>query len=97
MTRINVLVGRNVKRARKQLGLSQAELARHCGISEGFLAEIETARKFPSASTLDRIATCLELRPYQLFLEDEEREVTGCREFEAAVKEVHVLSDDLYQ
>ena len=97
MTRITVIVGRNLKRARKQLGLTQSELAERCGISEGFLAEIETARKYPSASTLERITVALRLRPYRLFLEDEEREVEGCRDDEVAVKQAAVVSDDFYQ
>lgn len=62
---------RNMKRARSALGYSQMKLAELCDLSAGFIAEIETGKKFPSSSTLLKISQALGLRPYQLFLDDE--------------------------
>ena len=72
MTEIQRILRANVKRARKELGYSQMKLAELCGVSTSFIGEIELGRKFPSGSTLQKLADALGLRPFQLFLEDEE-------------------------
>ena len=72
MTKIQEILRANVKRARKELGYSQMKLAELCGVSTSFLGEIELGRKFPSAATLQKLADALGLRPFQLFLEEEE-------------------------
>jgi transcriptional regulator with XRE-family HTH domain len=75
MTHVQQLLARNVKRARKRLGLSQAALADRCDCSASFVSEVERARKYPSAEALERIAGALRLRPYQLLLDEDEWEV----------------------
>lgn len=75
MASVQQLIARNVRRARKQLGLSQAAVAARCGFSDSFVSEVERGRKYPSAEALERIARALGLRPYQLLLEDEDWEV----------------------
>ncbi|HUX20175.1 MAG TPA: helix-turn-helix transcriptional regulator [Spirochaetia bacterium] len=72
MTKIQEILRTNVKRARKELGYSQMKLAELCGMSTSFLGEIELGRKFPSAQSLQRLADALGLRPFQLFLEEED-------------------------
>jgi transcriptional regulator with XRE-family HTH domain len=74
MTNIQEILRANVRRARKELGYSQMKLAELCGVSTSFLGEIELGRKFPSAQTLQKLADALGLRPFQLFLEEEEWE-----------------------
>ncbi len=58
-----------MKEARKLHGYSQLKLAEICKVSTSYIGEIEISRKFPSATTLQKIADALHLRPYQLFLE----------------------------
>lgn len=48
------------------------KLAELCNVSTSFIGEIELGKKFPSANTLQRIADALGLRPFQLFLEEED-------------------------
>ena len=62
-------LSRNMKEARKLHGYSQLKLAEICKVSTSYIGEIEISRKFPSATTLQKIADALHLRPYQLFLE----------------------------
>ena len=69
MTEIQESLSRNMKEARKMHGLSQMKLAEACSVSTSYIGEIEIGRKFPSASTLQKIADALHLRPYQLFLD----------------------------
>ena len=69
---IRVLLSKNMKRGRKLLRITQAGLAEKCALSTSFIAEIELCRKFPSPEVLERIATCLNVLPYQLFLSEEQ-------------------------
>ncbi len=75
MTRVQQVIARNVKQARKRAGLSQADVAKRAGFSDSYLSEIERARRNPSAEALERIAETLGLRPYQLLLEEDDWEL----------------------
>lgn len=75
MAHVQQLIARNSRRARKRLGLSQAQVAERCGCSDSFVSEVERGRKYPSAEALERIAEALNLRPYQLLLEEEDWEL----------------------
>ena len=50
------------------------KLAEKCKVSPSYIGEIEIGRKFPSASTLQKISDALGIKPYQLFLDIEDRE-----------------------
>ena len=43
------------------------QLAEYCGISTGYIAEIETGKKFPSIGVIEKIAVILKIEPYMLF------------------------------
>ena len=72
MISIRSLLAQNMRRARKQLRISQMELAERCQLSPSYVGEIELERKYPSAESLQKIADGLHMRPYQLFLEQED-------------------------
>jgi transcriptional regulator with XRE-family HTH domain len=73
MDRVQKAFIANIRRIRREAGLSQMKMAELCNLSTSFIAEIETGKKFPSSVSIERIATALSLRPYQLFLEDQDR------------------------
>ena len=83
---VRKLLAQNMKRGRKILNINQFELAARSNISPGFVAEIETCRKFPSPEVLERIANSLKLLPYQLFLTQEQ---WGALEQEYTMKNLH--------
>ena len=58
----------NVREIRKRNGLTQAELAEKCNISNTFIGEIETGIKYPAPKTLEKIAEALEVMPYVLLI-----------------------------
>ena len=58
---------RNLKKFRKQAGLSQAQLGLRCDTLASYICEIETGRKFPSLEMIARIAEALQIQPH-LFL-----------------------------
>lgn len=74
MENIQELLATNIKLARQKLGYSQMKLAELSDLSTGFIAEIEVGRKFPSSSSLQKIADALGLKPYQLLIDREEKD-----------------------
>ena len=67
---IQELLAKNVRAARKRLGISQMKLAEKADLSVGYMNDVERARRWLGAATLARLATVLHLRPYQFFLEN---------------------------
>jgi transcriptional regulator with XRE-family HTH domain len=66
-------IGAEVRRLRKSLDLTAAELAASSGISTGMLSKIENGAISPSLGTLDALAKALNAPISQLFAETEER------------------------
>jgi len=64
------LLGRNIRRFRGQLGLSQLDLALELGMSLAFLSDIETGKKWVSPKTLTKLANAFRVEVYQLFKPD---------------------------
>jgi transcriptional regulator with XRE-family HTH domain len=67
MTDIRAVLASNMKLHRKTLGLSQSKLADKINTATGYIAMIETGKKFPSASMLEKIAQALEIDTPELF------------------------------
>lgn len=51
----------NIKERREQLGISQGELAKKCGIAQSTLCDIEKGRLVPSIETTIKIANALNI------------------------------------
>jgi transcriptional regulator with XRE-family HTH domain len=68
-----VALGRTIRKARRDLDLSQEALAARAGLNPKHLGEIERANKDPRVSTVLRIADALELRSGELFALLDER------------------------
>lgn len=56
-------IGRDVKRRRVRLGLSQAQLSELSGIAQGHISQIERGERKPSLSTLAKLRDALGLPP----------------------------------
>ena len=63
---------KNIKELRISLGYSIMQFAELTNKSVTYIGEIERGKKYPSATTLQEIADVLGVRPYQLFLSDED-------------------------
>ena len=70
MTKIQQILLTNIKKYRSRLKYSQMKLAELCGVSTSYIGEIEIGRKYPSAKTLEKIVKALEVKPYKLFLDE---------------------------
>ncbi len=60
----------NLKRYRKENKLSQMALAEKCGTSASYIGEIEIGKKFPSVEMVQKFAEALNIKPYKLFMEE---------------------------
>lgn len=60
-------IGLNIKKYRKQMKLSQVELAVEVGIDRAYLSEIENGRTNPSVNVLYAIADALKIEIENLF------------------------------
>ena len=58
----------NIRRVRKEMKLTQAQLAENAGISTGYMNDIERSRRWPSSVNLARLAEELKVDPFQLLL-----------------------------
>lgn len=69
------LVGRNVRRERRALGITQEDLAQKTGLNRTHLSDIERGQGNPSVSWLQDVAAALAIHPALLFLEVTEADV----------------------
>lgn len=63
------LLGRGIKARRRQLGITQAELARVCGVSPVTAWRWEAGRQMPSQRHIGAIAQALGIDPVDLLKE----------------------------
>lgn len=57
----------NLKRLRREKHITQEQLAERCGTDTAYIGQIETKKRFPSISFIERIAAALEIDSYTLF------------------------------
>ena len=60
------VVGENIRRLRKERGLSQEELSEDSNITPGYLSDVENNKKSVSLETLVSIANALQVSPSEL-------------------------------
>lgn len=57
----------NLKRFRKEQYITQEKLAELCNTDTSYIGQIETRRRFPSLSFIEKIAVSLNIPAYLLF------------------------------
>jgi len=63
----------NLKRIRKEKGISQMTLARKCDTTSNYIGQIEMGRRIPSFNKIEEIAAALEIPSYELFAFETEK------------------------
>ncbi len=66
-------IGRQVKRYRRQLGLTITDMRNRTGLSAGMMSKIENGNTSPSLATLRSLSTALNVPVTDLFREFEEQ------------------------
>jgi transcriptional regulator with XRE-family HTH domain len=61
------LVIDNIKRIRKEKGISQEKLAEACNTATSYIGLMEIYKNVPKLSTIERIAGALDVDPLELF------------------------------
>ena len=62
--------GKNLKKYRSAIGLSQEAFAEKCGLHRTYISALECCRRSIALENIQRIADALEIETYKLFLED---------------------------
>lgn len=68
-------VGERIYQLRTMKKLSQMEVAYEAGISQGFLAMVETKRKHPNLITIFKLAKALKVNPAVLFSDSDSTDI----------------------
>ena len=67
MAELRKILGENMKAYRTELGYSQAKLAELVDTATNYINQIETGKRFPTDTMLEKIAAALKKRPFELF------------------------------
>ena len=65
---MEVIIGKNVKKTRKELGFTQQSFAEKAEISIPYLAQIENGTKGPSLEVIEKLAHALQVEPFELLV-----------------------------
>ncbi|MDR0502196.1 MAG: helix-turn-helix domain-containing protein [Treponema sp.] len=84
------LVIDNIKRIRKEKGISQEKLAEACNTATSYIGLMEIYRNIPKLSTIERIAIALDVDPLALFQDKSKIPIT--QEQEILNKKNYILS-----
>lgn len=63
--------GRNLRKYRKELGLSQEQIAEISGLHRTYISDIERFQRSIALENVQRIADALKVETYKLFIEEE--------------------------
>lgn len=66
-SKIQVKVGLQIQRIRELKGLSQQDLAAKCNFEKSNMSRLEAGKVNPTLSTLEKVATALEINIIELF------------------------------
>ena len=66
-TKIQVKVGIQIQKIRELKGLSQQDLAAKCNFEKSNMSRLEAGKVNPTLSTLEKVASALEINIIELF------------------------------
>ena len=68
----SLFLGKLIKRRRKELNLSQEELAASSGLHRTYIGLLEQGKRSPTINTLFMVARALHVKPSELFRDIED-------------------------
>ena len=73
---LRMTVAENIKSYRKMNNLTQMALAEKADLSVGYLHDLEAGTKWGMPETMVKLATALNVQPFQFFINDNEKPST---------------------
>ena len=70
---VRFMVGKNIRRSRTALGLTQAGLAERMGVDRGYVSGLELGQRNPTILTLWHISQALGVNLQDFFIEEKPR------------------------
>lgn len=61
-----MIISENIKRIRKERGITQKKLGELCGIAEPNIRKYENGKQIPRVETIEKIASALRVTPFDL-------------------------------
>lgn len=74
--KMNLDIGKRLKKLRKDKGYTLKQLSEICGLSVSFISDIENSRRNPSIENLDKLATALTVSVNNFFDNNSKKEET---------------------
>ena len=62
--------GKNLRKYRTNLGLSQEKFAEMCDLHRTYISDIERGQRSISLGNVQKVADALKIEPYKLFIEE---------------------------
>lgn len=95
---IKTLLGKRIKEIRLKHRYTQEKLAELTGIEIPSISNIENGKNYPNNETLEKIASALNVRPFELFIfEYFEDESVLRKEMMQSMESDNVLTQKMYQ
>lgn len=91
------VLSQNIKKKRKELGITQVRLAELANISEPYMNDIERCQTWVSDKTLLKLAQALFVKPYELFISENEESKTEANDLSEKFKLLEKKKKEFHQ
>jgi transcriptional regulator with XRE-family HTH domain len=89
------IVGKNIRRIREELGLSQLDLAKRCKMTNRYVSILETRPRNLTLATIQTIADALGVHPCDLICSDRPTKVGRKEAVDLAIQSLQKYRDTL--
>lgn len=69
------IIGKNIRRLRRQQGLTQKKAALRAGFTPSYWGYLERGQKNPSVELIEKVADTLDVEPYLLFVDSPDKKL----------------------
>ena len=83
----------NLKRFRKEQHITQEKLAELCATATSYIGQIETKKRFPSLTFIEKIASAINTQPYLLFKPISNSEINISQNIQKEI--IETISNDI--
>ena len=96
-TAILTLFAQNLVRIRKNVGLSQKDLADLAGLTHNFVNDLENGKKGFSLDTLGRLSETLKVEPFHFFINKDQWADSEKLQYQAVLSELNTGINKLFE